>query len=68
MISDNIQNQQAKILLIPSLPVLKKREKSWPYFLTLLGVVLTLKHRAHKMIKHTHTIRRQFAEELFECV
>ena len=22
----------------------------------------------HKMVKHTQTIRRQFADELFECV
>ena len=23
---------------------------------------------SHKMVKHTQTIRRQFADELFECV
>ena len=26
------------------------------------------KHQFHKMVKHTQTIRRQFADELFECV
>ena len=26
------------------------------------------KGQPHKMVKHTQTIRRQFAEELFECV
>ena len=25
-------------------------------------------HKTHKMVKHTQTICRQFAEELFECV
>ena len=29
---------------------------------------LTLEHQPHKMIKHTQTIRRQFADELFECI
>ena len=26
------------------------------------------KHQSHKMVKHTQTIRRQFADELFVCV
>ena len=26
------------------------------------------KHQFHKMVKHTQTIRRQFADELLECV
>ena len=26
------------------------------------------KRQPHKMVKHTQTIRRQFADELFECV
>ena len=26
------------------------------------------KRQSHKMIKHTQTIRRQIADELFECV
>ena len=26
------------------------------------------KRQFHKMVKHTETIRRQIAEELFECV
>ena len=26
------------------------------------------KRQSHKMVKHTQTIRRQFADELFECV
>ena len=26
------------------------------------------KRQSHKMIKHTQTIRRQFADDLFECV
>ena len=28
----------------------------------------TLKRQFHKMDKHTQTIRRQIADELFECV
>ena len=27
-----------------------------------------LKYQPHKMVKHTQTIRRQIANELFECV
>ena len=26
------------------------------------------KRQSHKMVKHTQTIRRQFTDELFECV
>ena len=26
------------------------------------------KRQSHKMVKHTQAIRRQFADELFECV
>ena len=29
---------------------------------------LTFKRQYHKMVKHTETIRRQIADELFECV
>ena len=29
---------------------------------------LTFKRQSHKMVKHTQTIRRQFPDELFECV
>ena len=29
---------------------------------------LTFKRQPHKMVKHTQTIRRQFADELFRCV
>ena len=29
---------------------------------------LNFKRQFHKMVKHTQTIRRQFADELFECV
>ena len=29
---------------------------------------LTLKRQSHKMAKHTQTIRRQIADELFESV
>ena len=28
----------------------------------------TFKRQSHKMVNHTQTIRRQFADELFECV
>ena len=31
-------------------------------------ITLTLKHQSTKMVKHTETIRRQFADKLFECV
>ena len=27
-----------------------------------------IKPQSHKMVKHTQTIRHQFANELFECV
>ena len=30
--------------------------------------VQPFKRQSHKIVKHTQTIRRQFAEELFECV
>ena len=30
--------------------------------------VYLFKRQSHKMVKHTQTIRRQFADELFECV
>ena len=30
--------------------------------------LLNLKHQYHKMVKHTQTIRRQIADELFEYV
>ena len=33
------------------------RRKFWPF-----------KPQSHKMVKHTQTIRRQIANELFECV
>ena len=29
---------------------------------------VTLTSQFHKMVKHTETIRRQFADKLFECV
>ena len=29
---------------------------------------LPFKRQFHKMVKHTQTIRRQIADELFECV
>ena len=29
---------------------------------------LTLERQYHKMVKNTQTIRRQFVDELFECV
>ena len=36
---------------------------------SLSPFILTLyKHKLHKMVKHTHTICRQKADELFECV
>ena len=36
---------------------------------SLSPFILTLyKHQLHKMVKHTHTICRQKADELFECV
>ena len=33
-----------------------------------LKVSKHFKRQSHKMFKHTQTIRRQFADELFECV
>ena len=37
----------------------------WKRFLSTLK---PLKRQLHKMVKHTKTIGRQFADELFECV
>ena len=34
----------------------------------MIDVVNTLSANPTKMVKHTQTIRRQIAEELFECV
>ena len=31
-------------------------------------LTLTFKRQFHKMVKHIQTIRRQSADELFECV
>ena len=31
-------------------------------------IVYPFKRQYHKMVKHTQTTRRQFADELFECV
>ena len=33
-----------------------------------LTINFTFKHQPHKMVKHTQTIRRETADELFECV
>ena len=30
--------------------------------------LLTFKRQSHKMVKHTQAIRRENADELFECV
>ena len=52
------------------------------YFVNFLGCLLKImispfdnprktqrfKRQSHKMVKHTQTIRRQFADEFFECV
>ena len=32
------------------------------------GIPEPFKRQTHKMVKDTQTIRRQFADELFECV
>ena len=32
------------------------------------GILKVFKSQSHKMIKHTQTIRREIADELFECV
>ena len=63
-------------------PLLKKKNEivTFPKFLTenmtslhVLKVNLEMQaysdqHQTHKMVKHTQTIRRQIADELFECV
>ena len=39
------------------------------FFFFFLQIYLTLfKRQINKLAKHTQTIRRQFADELFECV
>ena len=35
---------------------------------TGLKLLLLFKGQFHKIVKHTQTIRRQIADELFECV
>ena len=32
------------------------------------GILKVFKRQSHKMIKHTQTIRREIADEVFECV
>ena len=32
------------------------------------GSLIDFKRQSHKMVQHTQTIRRQFVDELFECV
>ena len=43
------------------LPVLR-------FFCKTFSKLLSPKRQPHKMVKHTLTIRRQFADKLFECV
>ena len=31
-------------------------------------ISLPFKRQSHKMVKHTQTVRRQIADELFECI
>ena len=33
-----------------------------------MNFIQPIQRKPHKMVKHTQTIRRQFADELFECV
>ena len=47
----------------------------WRSYLDLINIfealqrgVNSFKGQFHKMVKHTETLRRQFANELFECV
>ena len=35
---------------------------------TRTDLLYHFKRQFHKMVKHTQTIRRQIADELFECV
>ena len=37
-------------------------------FLTFFDHTLPFKRQSRKMVKHTQTNRRQFADDLFECV
>ena len=42
---------------------------SWGKFSAkLVCIFYPFKHQYHKMVKHTQTIRRQFADEFFDCV
>ena len=36
--------------------------------INITSIFLTLSAPIHKMVRHPHTIRRQFADELFEGV
>ena len=40
----------------------------FPFHATDLFLYPVKYQKTHKMVKHTQTIRRQFADELFECV
>ena len=31
-------------------------------------MMMPFKRQSHKMVKHTQTVRRQFVDQLFECV
>ena len=39
----------------------------YPLFLSC-ALPYPFKRQSHKMVRHTQTIRRQIADELFECV
>ena len=46
----------------------RKSKENQPFYLQYLTLMVTLYSQPHKMVKHTQTIRRQFADDLFECV
>ena len=47
-----------------------KYGQTWTIWQSPLSLSLysTFKRQPHNMVKHIQTIRRQFADELFECV
>ena len=42
--------------------------ESVPVLALWIMLILTLQRQLHKMVKHTETIRREIADELFEYV
>ena len=45
-----------------------KKTMTIQYITAMVNLFEPFKYQPHEMVKHTQTIRRQFADEVFECV